>query len=141
MWPSQVCPKHNTARMGVSKAGAGSIPVRPTMGVGCERHTLAGSGQVIPASGERWACNTQPQRVCGSAYSKGPSTLPAPYPPHIVKEIQVVCDMSADAFNRLYAHFCRYPSFRDVLLRSDPVMYERLARITLPAKPTRKKKK
>lgn len=80
VWPSQVCPKHNTTRMGVSKAGAGSIPVRPTMGVGCERHTLAGSGQVIPASGERWACNTQPQLVCGSAYSKGPSTLPAPYP-------------------------------------------------------------
>ena len=53
-----------------------------------------------------------------------PSTLP---PQHIVKEIQVVCDMPADAFNRLYAHFCRYPSFRDVLLRSDPVMYERLA--------------
>ena len=42
MWPSQVCSKHNTARMGVSKAGAGSIPVRPTMGVGCERHALTG---------------------------------------------------------------------------------------------------
>lgn len=67
--------------------------------------------------------------------------IPSILPPHIVKEIQVVCDMPADAFNRLYAHFCRYPSFRDVLLRSDPVMYERLARITLPAKPTRKKKK
>lgn len=53
----------------------------------------------------------------------------------------MVCDMPADAFNRLYAHFCRYPSFRDVLLRSDPVMYGRLARITIPAKPTRKKKK
>lgn len=53
----------------------------------------------------------------------------------------MVCDIPADAFNRLYTHFCRYPSFRDVLLRSDPVMYERLARITLPAKPTRKKKK
>lgn len=66
-----------------------------------------------------------------------PSILPL----HIVKEIQVVCDMPAEAFNRLYAHFCRYPSFRDVLLRSDPVMYERMARITLPAKPTRKKKK
>ncbi len=52
----------------------------------------------------------------------------------------MVCDIPADAFNRLYTHFCRYPSFRDVLLRSDPVMYERLARITLPAKPTRKKK-
>ena len=67
--------------------------------------------------------------------------IPSILPPHIVKEIQVVCDMPADAFNRLYAHFCRYPSFRDVLLRSDPVMYERFARITLPAKPTRKKKK
>lgn len=66
---------------------------------------------------------------------------PSILPPHIVKEIQVVCDMPADAFNRLYAHFCRYPSFRDVLLRSDPAMYERLARITLPVKPTRKKKK
>lgn len=66
-----------------------------------------------------------------------PSTLP----PHIVKEIQVVCDMPAEAFNRLYTHFCRYPSFRDALYESDPVMYERLARITLPAKPTRKKKK
>lgn len=53
----------------------------------------------------------------------------------------MVCDMPAEAFNRLYTHFCRYPSFMDVLLRSDPVMYERLARITLPAKPTRKKKK
>ena len=62
-------------------------------------------------------------------------------PPHIVKEIQVVCDMPADAFNRLYTHFCRYPSFRDALYESDPVMYERMARITLPAKPTRKKKK
>lgn len=66
-----------------------------------------------------------------------PSTLP----PHIVKEIQMVCDIPADAFNRLYTHFCRYPSFRDVLLRSDPVMYERMARITLTTKPTRKKKK
>lgn len=53
----------------------------------------------------------------------------------------MVCDMPAGAFNRLYTHFCRYPSFRDELFRSDPVMYERLARITLPAKPTRKKKK
>lgn len=72
---------------------------------------------------------------------QGTVNIPSILPPHIVKEIQVVCDMPADAFNRLYAHFCRYPSFRDVLLRSDPVMYERLARITLPAKPTRKKKK
>lgn len=72
---------------------------------------------------------------------QGIVNIPSILPPHIVKEIQVVCDMPADAFNRLYAHFCRYPSFRDVLLRSDPVMYERLARITLPAKPTRKKKK
>lgn len=53
----------------------------------------------------------------------------------------MVCDIPADAFNRLYAHFCRYPSFRDALYESDPVMYERMARITLPAKPTRKKKK
>ena len=75
-------PKHNTARRGGSKAGAGSIPVRPTMGVGCERHTLAGSGQVIPASGERWEYNTQPQLVCGSTCSKGPSTLPASPPAH-----------------------------------------------------------
>lgn len=67
--------------------------------------------------------------------------IPSILPPRIVKEIQVVCDMPAEAFNRLYAHFCRYPSYRDVLLRSDPVMYERMARITLPAKPTRKKKK
>lgn len=28
-WQSQVCPVHNTARMGVSKVGAGSIPVLP----------------------------------------------------------------------------------------------------------------
>lgn len=53
----------------------------------------------------------------------------------------MVCDMPAEAFNRLYTHFCRYPSFRDALYESDPVMYERMARITLPAKPTRKKKK
>lgn len=66
-----------------------------------------------------------------------PSTLPL----HIVKEIHVVCDIPAEAFNRLYTHFCRYPSFMDELFRSDLVMYERLARITLPAKPTRKKKK
>ena len=72
---------------------------------------------------------------------QGAVNTPSILPPHIVKEIQVVCDMPADAFNRLYAHVCRYPSFRDVLLRSDPDMYERLARITLPAKPTRKKKK
>lgn len=72
---------------------------------------------------------------------QGAVSIPSILPPHIVKEIQVVCDIPAGAFNRLYAHFCRYPSFRDVLLRSDPVMYERLARITLPAKPTRKKKK
>lgn len=72
---------------------------------------------------------------------QGAVNTPSILPPHIVKEIQVVCDIPADAFNRLYTHFCRYPSFRDVLLRSDPVMYERLARITLPAKPTRKKKK
>lgn len=72
---------------------------------------------------------------------QGTVNIPSIPPLHIVKEIQVVCDMSADAFNRLYAHFCRYPSFRDELFRSDPVMYERLARITLPAKPTRKKKK
>ena len=72
---------------------------------------------------------------------QGTVNIPSILPPHIVKEIQMVCDMPADAFNRLYAHFCRYPSFRDVLLRSDPDMYERLARITLPAKPTRKKKK
>ena len=72
---------------------------------------------------------------------QGTVSIPSILPLHIVKEIQVVCDMPAEAFNRLYAHFCRYPSFRDVLLRSDPVMYERLARITIPAKPTRKKKK
>lgn len=72
---------------------------------------------------------------------QGTVSIPSILPLHIVKEIQVVCDMPADAFNRLYAHFCRYPSFRDELFRSDPVMYERLARITLPAKPTRKKKK
>ena len=72
---------------------------------------------------------------------QGTVSIPSILPLHIVKEIQVVCDMPAEAFNRLYAHFCRYPSFRDVLLRSDPVMYERLARITLPTKPTRKKKK
>lgn len=72
---------------------------------------------------------------------QGTVNIPSILPPHIVKEIQVVCDMPADAFNRLYAHFCRYPSFRDVLLRSDPVLYERLSRITIPAKPTRKKKK
>lgn len=72
---------------------------------------------------------------------QGTVSIPSILPLHIVKEIQVVCDMPAEAFTRLYAHFCRYPSFRDVLLRSDPVMYERLARITIPAKPTRKKKK
>lgn len=72
---------------------------------------------------------------------QGTVSIPSILPLHIVKEIQVVCDMPAEAFNRLYAHFCRYPSFRDVLLRSDPVMYGRLARITIPAKPTRKKKK
>lgn len=72
---------------------------------------------------------------------QGAVNIPSTLPPHIVKEIQVVCDMPAEAFNRLYTHFCRYPSFRDELFRSDPVMYERLARITLPAKPTRKKKK
>ena len=72
---------------------------------------------------------------------QGTVSIPSILPLHIVKEIQVVCDIPAEAFNRLYAHFCRYPSFRDVLLRSDPDMYERLARITLPAKPTRKKKK
>lgn len=72
---------------------------------------------------------------------QGTVNIPSILPPHIVKESQVVCDIPAEAFNRLYAHFCRYPSFRDVLLRSDPVMYERLSRITLPAKPTRKKKK
>ena len=72
---------------------------------------------------------------------QGTVSIPSILPLHIVKEIQVVCDMPAEAFNRLYAHFCRYPSFRDVLLRSDPVMYERLARITIPTKPTRKKKK
>ena len=72
---------------------------------------------------------------------QGTVSIPSILPLHIVKEIQVVCDMPAEAFNRLYAHFCRYPSFRDVLLRSDPVMYERLARITLPTNPTRKKKK
>lgn len=72
---------------------------------------------------------------------QGTVSIPSILPLHIVKEIQVVCDIPAEAFNRLYAHFCRYPSFRDVLLRSDPVMYGRLARITLPAKPTRKKKK
>ena len=72
---------------------------------------------------------------------QGTVSIPSILPLHIVKEIQVVCDMPAEAFNRLYAHFCRYPSFRDVLLRSDPVMYERLTRITLPTKPTRKKKK
>lgn len=72
---------------------------------------------------------------------QGTVSIPSILPPHIVKENQVVCDIPAEAFNRLYAHFCRYPSFRDVLLRSDPVMYERLARITIPAKPTRKKKK
>ena len=78
---------------------------------------------------------------CAVLLTPGAVNIPSIPPPHIVKEIQVVCDIPADAFNRLYAHFCRYPSFRDVLLRSDPVMYERLARITLPAKPTRKKKK
>lgn len=72
---------------------------------------------------------------------QGTVSIPSILPLHIVKEIQVVCDIPAEAFNRLYAHFCRYPSFRDVLLRSDPVMYERLAQITIPAKPTRKKKK
>lgn len=72
---------------------------------------------------------------------QGTVSIPSILPLHIVKEIQVVCDIPAEAFNRLYAHFCRYPSFRDVLLRSDPVMYERLARVTIPAKPTRKKKK
>ena len=72
---------------------------------------------------------------------QGTVNTPSIPPPHIVKEIQVVCDMPAEAFNRLYTHFCRYPSFRDALYESDPVMYERMARITLPAKPARKKKK
>lgn len=72
---------------------------------------------------------------------QGTVSIPSILPLHIVKESQVVRDIPAEAFNRLYAHFCRYPSFRDVLLRSDPVMYERLAQITIPAKPTRKKKK
>lgn len=72
---------------------------------------------------------------------QGIVNIPSILPPHIVKEIQVVCDMPADVFNTLFTIFCRNPSFMDALHESDPVMYERLARITLPAKPTRKKKK
>lgn len=33
---------------------------------------------------------------------------------------------SPDIFNRLFVHFCRHPSFRDALKRSDPVMWHRL---------------
>lgn len=53
----------------------------------------------------------------------------------------MACCIPSDVFNTLFTIFCRNPSFRDALHESDPVMYERLARITLPAKPTRKKKK
>ena len=32
----------------------------------------------------------------------------------------------SEIFNRLFIHFCRHPSFRDALRRSDPVMWRRL---------------
>lgn len=33
---------------------------------------------------------------------------------------------SPDIFDRLFVHFCRHPSFRDALKRSDQVMWHRL---------------
>lgn len=71
---------------------------------------------------------------------QGIVNIPSILSPHIVKEIQVVCDMPADAFNRLYAHFCRYPSFRDALLRSDPVIYDRFLNVIIPSVNKRKGK-
>lgn len=32
----------------------------------------------------------------------------------------------SEIFDRLFIHFCRHPSFRDALKRSDPIMWRRL---------------
>ena len=39
--------------------------------------------------------------------------------------------MDLNVFDRLFVHFIRYPSFRDALKRSDPVMWWRLHDATM----------
>ena len=40
--------------------------------------------------------------------------------------------MSGDAFDLIFVHFCRHPSFRDALRDSDPQFYARLDALTRP---------
>ncbi len=56
------------------------------------------------------------------------------------KEIVVACCIPADVFNQLFTIFCRNPSFRDALLRSDPVIYDRFLNVIIPSVNKRKGK-
>ena len=44
----------------------------------------------------------------------------------MIRSTEGVIVANLDVFDRLFVHFCRHPSFRDALKRSDPVMWRRL---------------
>lgn len=44
----------------------------------------------------------------------------------MIRSTEGVIVANLDVFDRLFVHFIRYPSFRDALRRSDPIMWLRL---------------